>query len=256
MPSITDIAVVIRRWDFSETSQTVSLFTREHGIVRGIAKGAKRERGMFSGGLDVLTRGQVVAIVKPGRDLATLTAWHLQETYRVLRQRLDANRAGLYMADLVHHLLTDHDPHPALFDALDTALTTLARVTDCGPVLLGLQWRLLEEVGYRPELDRDVETGATLDGHDAAMFFSARAGGVTGSASGPACWRVRPGTIDVLRTAARRAPVADCDPRSVDRANRLLAAYCRELVGAEIPAMRWAFSDLDAAAERDAADRS
>src|SRR5690606_40070296 len=81
MPTITDNAVCIRRWDFSETSQTVSLFTREHGILRGIAKGAKREKGNFSGGLDILTRGEVVAILKPGRELATLTAWQLQEIY-------------------------------------------------------------------------------------------------------------------------------------------------------------------------------
>ena len=125
MSTITDTAICIRRWDFSETSQTVSLFTREHGVIRGIAKGAKREKGPFSGGFDVLTGGQVVAIVKTGRELATLTEWHLEDTYRVLRQRLDANRAGLYMADVVHRLLTDHDPHVALFDALAAALVDL-----------------------------------------------------------------------------------------------------------------------------------
>ena len=42
MPTISDYAICIRRWDFSETSQTVSLFTRESGIIRGLAKGAKR----------------------------------------------------------------------------------------------------------------------------------------------------------------------------------------------------------------------
>ncbi|MCZ6836092.1 MAG: recombination protein O N-terminal domain-containing protein, partial [Planctomycetota bacterium] len=73
MPTISDSAVCIRRWDFSETSQTVSLFTHTHGIIRGLAKGAKREKGAFSGGFDVLTQGHLVAIVKPGRDLATLT---------------------------------------------------------------------------------------------------------------------------------------------------------------------------------------
>ena len=64
MPTITDNAVCIRRWDYAETSQTVSLFLREHGIIRGIAKGAKREKGAFSGGIDLLTRGQVVAMFR------------------------------------------------------------------------------------------------------------------------------------------------------------------------------------------------
>src|SRR4051812_28677764 len=116
MPTITDNAVVIRRWDFSETSQTVSLFTREHGVIRGLAKGAKREQGSFSGGMDLLTRGEIVAIIKSGKDLATLTAWHLQDMFRPLRQNLQANRIALYMADLVHHMIIDHDPHPRVYD--------------------------------------------------------------------------------------------------------------------------------------------
>jgi len=40
VPSITDDAVVLRVWDFSETSQTVALLTRARGSVRGLAKGS------------------------------------------------------------------------------------------------------------------------------------------------------------------------------------------------------------------------
>jgi DNA repair protein RecO (recombination protein O) len=244
MPTISDTAVCIRRWDFSETSQTVSLFTREHGIIRGLAKGAKREKGSFSGGLDVLTRGHVVAIVKPGRELATLTEWHLQETYRVLRQRLDANRAGLYMADLVHHMLTDQDPHPPLFDALVDALGEMTDSSKIETALLMLQWRVLEESGYRPELERDAETGRPLPQEGEALAFSARAGGVVVSPTGSDHWRVRRTTIDLLRVLSEGRPLEGSDAEVVRRANRLLAVYCRELIGAELPTVRWAFSDL------------
>jgi len=245
MPTISDTAVCIRRWDFSETSQTVSLFTREHGIIRGLAKGAKREKGSFSGGLDVLTRGHVVAIVKPGRELATLTEWHLQETYRVLRQRLDANRAGLYMADLVHHMLTDQDPHPPLFDALVGALGEMTDSSKIETALLMLQWRVLEESGYRPELERDAETGRPLPEEAEALAFSARAGGVVVSPTGSDHWRVRRTTISLLRALSEGRPLEGSDAEVVRRANRLLAVYCRELIGAELPTVRWAFSDLN-----------
>ena len=245
MPTISDTAVCIRRWDFSETSQTVSLFTREHGIIRGLAKGAKREKGPFSGGLDVLTRGYVVAIVKPGRELATLTEWHLQETYRVLRRRLDANRAGLYMADLVHHMLTDQDPHPPLFDALVGALGEMTDSSKIETALLMLQWRVLEESGYRPELERDAETGRPLPEEGEALAFSARAGGVVVSPTGSDHWRVRRTTINLLRALSEGRPLEGSDAEVVRRANRLLAVYCRELIGAELPTVRWAFSDLN-----------
>jgi DNA repair protein RecO (recombination protein O) len=246
MPTITDTAICLRRWDFSETSQTISLFTRDHGVIRGLAKGAKREKGAFSGGLDVLTRGQVVAIVKPGRDLATITEWHLEETFRVLRQRLDANRAGLFMADLVHHMVTVHDPHPDLFDALVRGLRDLSDPARAGDALLALQWTLLVETGYRPELDRDAGGGGALPADEPVLAFSPRAGGVVVDGSPGASWRVRGSTIALLRGVAAGAIPDDVDAETIGRANRLLAAYCREIVGRELPTMRWMFPDLAA----------
>ena len=240
MPPIRDTAVCLRRWDFSETSQTVSLFTREGGILRGLAKGAKRERGKFSGGFDVLTRGQVVAFVKPGRDLATLAEWHLQEMFRPLREHLAANRAALYAVDLVYHLLTDHDPHRALFDALVEGLRGLGDPARTDLELLRLQWAVLAETGYTPVVDRDVRTGGPLP-DEPVLTFSPQAGGLT-TGDGPG-WRTRRETVRALQSIAGGTEPPPSD--ALSRANRLLAAYARDVSGREIPAMRWAFGDLE-----------
>ena len=240
MPTVTDNAICIRRWDYSETSQTVSLFLRNHGIVRGIVKGAKRAGGSFDGGVDLLTHGQVVAIVTPSRDLATVTAWHVLAIFRPLREHVGANRAGLYMVDLVHHMLTDHDPHPRLFDALRDSLAMLDLTNRHGQTLLAWTWVLLCETGYRPQLDRDAETGGPLPQRTPTLAFSASAGGVVADTGGADRWRVRRETIDLLRqVAAGQAPGG-----SPDRANRLLAFYIRSLLGREPNTMRWVFPDL------------
>lgn len=246
VPTITDQAIVIRRWDFSETSQTVSLLTRDHGVVRGLAKGAKRDKGDFSGGLDLLTEGEVVAIVKSGRDLATVTAWHLQRVHRVLRENLAANRAAMYMADLAHHMLIDHDPHPAVFDALSAALELLEQPARCEEATVRLQWTVLSEAGYQPELHRDARSGAALSDAHATLAFSAAAGGVVNDeiAADVERWRVRRETIDLLRDVAAGASLAGRSDESLRRANRLLASYAREIIGTEPAAMRWAFPDL------------
>jgi DNA repair protein RecO (recombination protein O) len=246
MPTITDTAICLRHWEFSETSQTVSLFTRGHGIVRGLAKGSRRERGNFSGGIDVLTRGHVVALTKRGRDLATITEWHLEETFRHLRQRLDANRTALYMVDLVRSMLSDEDPHPRLFDVLALALRELADPSIISSALLQLQWAVLEETGYRPELDRDVQQGGTLPDDAPALAFDPRSGGLVASTEGTERWGVRRSTVELLRDAAGGRSIRSHDRDALDRANRLLATYCRELLGQELPTMRWAFSDLGA----------
>jgi DNA repair protein RecO len=184
-----------------------------------------------------------VAIVKPGRELATLTEWHLQETYRVIRQRLEANRAALYMADLVHHMLTTEDPHPLVFDALVEALGGLADPAQVGMALLVFQWRVLEEAGYRPELERDAETGRPLPDEEDVLAFSPRAGGFVSAPAASDHWRVRRTTRDLLRSVAEGSRAGAGETAVVRRANRLLAVYCRELIGSELATMRWAFSD-------------
>ena len=245
MANVTDSAVCLRCWDYSETSQTVSLLTRSHGILRGLAKGAKRPNSSFSGGFDPLTCGQVVAILKPGRDLALLTAWHLEDVHRALRHDLNANRMALYMVDLVHRMLTDHDPHPDVFDALSSSLTRCALPGEWNRATLVFQWQLLQACGYRPVLDHDVETGEVLDLSGAAVGFSAHRGGTVADTGGSDRWRVRPETIALLNSIASDSSAIAVEHEVVDRATRLLAVYIRNLLGEESAAMRWAFPDLE-----------
>jgi DNA repair protein RecO (recombination protein O) len=246
VPTVTDQAVCIRHWDWSETSQTVSLFSREQGLLRAVAKGARRENAPFSGGLEVLTRGEMVAIVKPSADLANLIAWDLQEVFPALRRSLTAFYSGMYMADVVQSSVTEHDPHPALFDALLDALRTLGDGRD-GAAVLRLQWAALSEAGYLPELELDVARGTPLE-RARAYTFLPRLGGFSASTpdSGPA-WRVRAETRDGLRSLAGDDPgvPADVPPETVERASRLLAIYLREVLAREMPSMQALFGTIE-----------
>lgn len=242
VPTLQDDAICIRHWDWSETSQTVSLLTRTHGMVRGLAKGAKREKGRFCGGIELLTRGQLLFITKPASDLATLTEWDLTELFPGLRQDLRRFYAGMYLADLLQHSIRDHDPHPGAFDAALTCLRALG--AQGGPVdepLTRFQWALLLEMGYRPELDRDVRTGAALP--EARRFlFAPHQGGVTATEPDDAspAWPVRAETIGCLR--ALNDPASRPDAGTWDRAARLLAAYFREVLGQALPSLDRVFS--------------
>ncbi len=246
MAAVHDQGVCIRHWDFSETSQTVSLFGRQLGVVRGLAKGAKRERGAFDGGIDLLSRGEFGALVRPGRELATLTEWDLLETFPRLRTDLPANLSAFYMADLVGRMMQAEDPHPELYDRFVETLRVLGRARlpeepppDGAGALLGFQWTLLTEAGYRPMLWPAGEAGAP---RPAVMDFAPGAGGIIApgaAAEGPR-WRVRAATVECLaRLEGGSAP--DADAETLDRANRLLAAYLRHILGAEPPTMGLVF---------------
>jgi len=127
VPTTRDEAICLRQLEWSETSQVVTLFGRETGIVRAVAKGARREKGAYSGGVEVLTRGEMVAILKSSGAMATLTAWDLQDPLPRLRRSLGAHYAGLFLADATQRALSEVDPHPALYDALADALESLGQ---------------------------------------------------------------------------------------------------------------------------------
>lgn len=270
MPPVSSEAVCVRHWDFSETSQTVSLFTRDLGMLRGLAKGAKRERGRFSGGIDLLTRGRVIALVKSGRELATLTDWDLLETFRHLRSRLDINGVAFYMAELACRMIADAHPHPRSYDALVTALRELAAPARIDAALLRYQWTLLDDCGYRPSLE--MPPGASI------IAFSPAAGGVIEMAPGVAAWPVRRETIERIRrleaeqggaaegqatrgeegarepegeldggaSAEALLAIAQAEAAATHRAARLLAGYTREVLGFEPSTMSEVFGSIPA----------
>lgn len=237
VPPITDDAYVLRHWPFSETSQTVALFGKEHGVLRGLAKGAHRERGAFSGGFETLDMGQIVAIIKPNSDLAILTEWSLVRRPRSIYLSLAAHRAALYMADLVRHTCTDADPHPALWDSMDGAMRALDEGNDPMGIALRFQWAILEETGHRPEISAPQNGDS-----DAAVFgFDPAAGRVLEDPGrhhvGPEIWRIRASTLGLLRSLNDGESETSPDRETLERANLFLASCLRWVLGRELPTM-------------------
>lgn len=273
MPAHRDEGLCLRHWDWSETSQTVTIFGRTLGLVRGLAKGARRERGRFGGGIDLLSRGEFGVITRPTTELATLTEWDLLETFAGLRDALPSNRIAFYAADLVSRLLAPADPHPGLYDAMVELLRSVGvaghraapedhaaqteQTARTAHALLRFQWHVLTETGVQPSLDAPQRP--------ATLWFDPVHGGFSDAAPQRG-WRVRQETIDALRridaggaTGARAnggahdaagandpvgrdAPIAPIE--TLDRANRLLATYMREILQLEPPTLTQLFGNL------------
>ena len=227
MPTVVDQAICIRQWDWSETSQTVSMFCRNYGMMRGLAKGARRERGSFSGGIGMLARGEVVAVVKPERGLQTLTHWTLLQMFRRPHDDLETNLYALSMAELIQRFLPPAAPHQGLFDAMLLALERLEEGERPAPEFLRFFFTLLRETGHEPRTEAEGIPGSCL-------AFDAEDGGIVDFRAFPRAWRMRPETAMTLAHVARGEPADLCDPDAVDRAIRLLIAYARTIVNDEL----------------------
>lgn len=186
-------ALVIRVIDWSETSAVVTLFTREAGLVKALAKGARRPKGPFESALDVLALCRVVFLRKSSDALDLLTEAKLVRRFRPGRD-LSRLYAGYYVAELLIRLTHDYDPHPELFDTAEATLVALGDARQASPAalhLLHFEISLLRLLGYLPQFEACVECGAEQVVRDGRVAFGLLAGGVL-------CPQCRPGKRQVV----------------------------------------------------------
>src|SRR5436190_12766288 len=146
-------ALVVRGTDWCESSRIATLFTREFGTVRALAKGGRRLKSSFEIAFDLLTVCDVVVIRKPTAGLDLLTEARLVEKFPALRTDLPSLYAGYYVAELLAEGTADYDPHPALFDAAVSTLRQLAEMPELRPArVLAFELVWLHELGYSPRL--------------------------------------------------------------------------------------------------------
>jgi len=169
--------LVVRVSDWSETSRIATLWTRELGKVRALAKGGRRLKSAFESSLDLLTVAGIVLLRKTSGSLDLLTEAQVQERFPRLRQDLQALYAGYYLAELLGDWTEDYDPHPNLYDEALATLRDLGQPDVLtGPRLAHFELALLRELGYAPVLDRCVECVDSLP--TSGLALSGAVGGV------------------------------------------------------------------------------
>ena len=177
MPAEKALALVVRTTDWSETSRIATLWTREFGRVRALAKGGRRLKSNFESALDLLTVCRIVFLRKSSDSLDLLTEAQVVRRFSQLRTDLEALYAGYYIAELLADWTEDYDPHPSLFDeALETLQALGSPAVATGPRLARFELVLLNQLGYSPTLETCAAGGQAVAGR--GLAFSPQAGGV------------------------------------------------------------------------------
>lgn len=172
-------AFVIHSYPFRETSLIIDVFSRRHGRLPIVARGARRPRSALRG---VLMNFQPLLLSWFGKgEVRTLHSAEWQGGQPYLQGT--ALMCGFYLNELLLNLLARDDPHDQLFDYYRATLHRLAHETDHAATLRCFEKHLLQELGYALTLDREagngkaiqpelcyryaVEHGAVLDAGDA-----------------------------------------------------------------------------------------
>lgn len=163
-------AFLLHRYDWSESSAILDLFTREQGRVVVVAKGAKRPYSQLRSVLMPFQRLNVSYGRRRARGNADGEAAEVQplKTAEWAGGPAPAGGAawmtGFYLNELLMKLLARHDPHPTLFDAYALTLPALGSGDDAhvGAALRAFELLLLREIGLLPALDRVTLTQQLL----------------------------------------------------------------------------------------------
>lgn len=225
-PSVRDRALVVRTYDFGEADRIVVLLTREHTVVRGVAKGARRGRSRFGSRLQRLVELDVQ--LYPGRRLATITG---ADTVRFFGAGIiddyDRFMAACAALETAERLAVNDAPgDPFLFEETSE---TLARLQGDPPdvTLDRFLLRVAEHAGWAPVLFECAQCGRPGPHH---AFHPGAGGAVCGRCRPPGAVTVAEETLHLmwLTMRARDADAArllDVAPQLGREMHRLASAH-------------------------------
>jgi DNA repair protein RecO (recombination protein O) len=153
-------ALVLHRYDWSESSLILEVFTRHHGRQALVAKGAKRPSSNFRPVLLPLQPLYLTYSLSPDENAEIHTLKSAEWVGGHIMPMGDALLSGYYLNELLMRLLARNDPHPHLFDAYRAVVRVLAgeHGEALQPVLRAFEIVLLRDLGLLPSLDVQTST--------------------------------------------------------------------------------------------------
>ena len=152
-------AFVLHSYPYRETSLVLEVFSREHGRVALVARGARRPRSALRG---LLMAFQPLSLSWFGKhELRTLHSAEWQGGQPQLRGT--ALLCGFYLNELLINLMARDDPHERLFDYYQMTLLRLAHEDNNAATLRCFEKHMLQELGYALLLEQEAGTGRPID---------------------------------------------------------------------------------------------
>jgi len=166
-------AIILKRTDFGEADRLLTLFTRDYGKIRAIAKGARKPQSRKTGHVELFMRTN--CFFAKGREIDILTQAEMVESYLALREDLVRTTYAAYVVELLDRFTVDEDPHRDIYELLSQALGWMAAHDDVMLVARYYELHLLSLAGFRPQLFTCAASGEPIEEQD--QYFSAELGG-------------------------------------------------------------------------------
>ncbi len=184
------LALTLRTLDFSETSQIVTVYTRDAGRMTLLAKGSRRKRHGVQTSIDLLQTLEIVYLDRSAAQLALLTEFALQREFPGLRLDLGRGYAGFFVAELVRTLTEEHDPDADIYDLAVETLALLETTDAVETVTHAFEARFLRLIGLLPRFDGCASCGGQIEAAGDVAFAPSSGGTICGKCASEAAERL------------------------------------------------------------------
>lgn len=164
MPLVETESLVIKTYNLAEADRIVVLFTRDHGVVRGVAKGAKRLKSKFGSSIEPFSVVRASYFEKDSVELVSIQRIDLIKSYFEAASNPDFLQKFSYLGDLLITVSPPHDPNETLYRMVKACIETAA--SDPSTIAsTGVYFELwmLQLGGYMPDWSKCEMCSRPLD---------------------------------------------------------------------------------------------
>lgn len=163
MGQIETEAIILRTYNLSEADKIVVCLTRSHGVVRAVARGARKLKSRFGAGLEPFTVVHASYYEKENRELVSLRHAEIQKSYFHLAANEQVVQGLAYMSELTVEFAPPHEPNEKLFRMVRACLEALEQSPEQLPALVRyFEVWMLKLSGFLPDLRRCAECNKNL----------------------------------------------------------------------------------------------
>ncbi len=147
-------AIVLAGQKLGEADTLVTLLTFDHGLLKGVAKGARRMKSRFGSSLQPFSYGEAILFGTRPTVLRRVNHVDAIHSFRGLREDFDRMMGAATMANATRTLLPEEQPSRETFTLLLRAFRALEGGEDVARVVVFFLLALLRAAGYQPRVDR------------------------------------------------------------------------------------------------------
>jgi DNA repair protein RecO (recombination protein O) len=168
--------IVLKSFDFRETSRIATFFTRDFGKVKGVLKGIRKDPKKFGSSIDKFSLNDIVYYQYRNSDIHLISHCDMKDFFSGLRRDLERMTAASYASELIDTLMPAEEENVEIYDLTQSFLKSLQTCTDTAKLIAVFQIKILSLSGFKPHLEDCVRCGKKIGAGQ--PNFSLRLGGL------------------------------------------------------------------------------